>query len=131
MVREFEDIKTWQQARALTKGVYAATYRTAFRSHASLSDQMQRAAVSIMANIAEGFERGGRKEFIQFLYIAKGSSGELRSHLTVAWDQGLLPKKEFEDLAAQARTTSKLLYRFIESLKSTPIKGQKYKTPAD
>ena len=82
-VRYFEDLEVWKEARRLTKEVYAATHDAGFSKDFGLRDQIQRATVSIMYNIAGGFERGGNQEFIQFLYIAKASCGEVRSQLYV------------------------------------------------
>ena len=83
-IKYFEDLEVWQEARQLTRQVYRLTNNSKFSKDFGLSNQIQRAAVSIMSNVAEGFERGGNQEFIQFLYIAKGSCGEVRSQLYVA-----------------------------------------------
>jgi four helix bundle protein len=86
-IERYEDIQGWQRARELTKFIYAITKQEAFARDFSLKDQIRRAAVSVMSNIAEGFERGGRAEFIQFLSIAKSSAAEVQSQLYVALDQ--------------------------------------------
>ena len=86
-VKQFEDLNVWQEARQLVSAVYAASRARAFSQDFGLRDQIRRAAVSTMSNIAEGFERGTRKEFVQFLNIAKGSNGEVRSQLQVAADR--------------------------------------------
>ena len=86
-IEKFEDIQSWQKARTLTKEIYGVTLTGAFAKDFGLRDQIRRAAVSILSNIAEGFERGGDKEFLQFMAIAKGSAGELRAQLYVALDQ--------------------------------------------
>ncbi len=88
--KKFEDIKAWQKSRELTNEIYEATAQGDFARDFGLKDQIRRAAVSIMSNIAEGFERSGTGEFVQFLAIAKGSSGEVRSQLYVALDQQYL-----------------------------------------
>jgi four helix bundle protein len=80
-IKTFEDLEIWKEARCLTQDIYNISKAPKFSRDFALRDQMQRAAVSIMSNIAEGFERGGNQEFVQFLYIAKGSCGELRSQL--------------------------------------------------
>ena|SRR5579859_1370834 len=85
--QQFEDLQVWQDARCLVKQVYELTKQRLFRRDFGLHDQITRAATSTMSNIAEGFERGSRKEFIQFLNIAKGSNGEVRSQLYAALDQ--------------------------------------------
>ncbi len=86
-IKQFEDIESWKKARRLTKEIYDATSAGKFVRDFGLKDQIRRAAVSILSNIAEGFERGGDKEFLQFLAVAKGSCGELRAQLYVALDQ--------------------------------------------
>ena len=80
-IQNFEDLEIWKEARGLTQAIYRLTRDSRFSKDFGLRDQIQRAAISIMSNIAEGFERGGNQEFIQFLYVAKGSCGEVRSQL--------------------------------------------------
>jgi four helix bundle protein len=92
--KNFEDLNVWKQARQLTQEVYRLTKTEKFLKDFGLRDQIRQAAISIMSNIAEGFERGGNQEFIQFLYVAKASCGEVRSQLYVALDQGYLPKAD-------------------------------------
>ncbi len=94
-VKYFEDLEVWKEARRLTQQVYQATEDTRFSKDFGLRDQIRRASVSVMSNIAEGFERGGNQEFMQFLYIAKGSCGEVRSQLYMALDQGYVSKEHF------------------------------------
>lgn len=101
-VEKFEDLIAWQKARVLTRGVYEVTRQGPFSRDFSLRDQIRDAAVSIMSNTAEGFERGRRAEFHQFLSIAKSSCAEVRSHLYVALDSGYLPQAKFDELRAQA-----------------------------
>jgi four helix bundle protein len=96
-VARFEELVAWQKARSLTSQIYRATETGTISRDFGLKDQLRRAAVSIMANIAEGFERGKPTEFHQFLSIAKGSCGELRSHLYVAVDAGYLDKLSFRE----------------------------------
>jgi four helix bundle protein len=111
----FEDIIAWQKGRVLTNDVYAifrANRDYAFR------DQIQRAAVSVMNNIAEGFERKGNKEFVKFLYIAKGSCGEVRSMLYLGVDLNYIDKKEFDNLYNQALEISKMLSGLIKTLRT-------------
>jgi len=97
-VERFEDLIAWQKARVLCRAVYVATRRGAFAKDIGLSGQMQRAAVSVMSNIAEGFERARSREFHQFLSVAKGSLAEVRSLLYVALDTGYLNRDEFDEL---------------------------------
>ena len=108
-IRRFEDLIAWQKARALLKTVYQVTQRGALAKDFGLVGQIQRAAVSIMANIAEGFERGGLGEFHQFLSTAKASCAEVRSHLYAALDAGYLDKATFDDLITQAEEVARIL----------------------
>src|SRR6266478_7364132 len=96
-VKNFEDFEIWKDARALTREIYQLTRDSKFSKDFALRDQIRRAAVSIMSNIAEGFERGGNQEFVQFLYVAKASCGEVRSQLYVAVDQGYIFKADSEE----------------------------------
>ena len=91
-VKNFEDLEIWKDARALTREVYQLTRDSKFLKDFGLRDQIRRAAISVMSNIAEGFERGGNQEFVQFLYVAKASCGEVRSQLYVALDQGYVDR---------------------------------------
>ena len=112
-IQKFEDIESWQEAKKLTLTIYtlfSSTKDFGFR------DQIQRASVSIMNNIAEGFERQSDKEFKQFLYIAKGSSGEVRSMLSLAFELRYITASDFEKLTQQVVSISKLLSGFIKSL---------------
>ena len=118
--KQFEDLGVWQDARELVKEIYAASRQPMFHRDFSLRDQIRRAATSTMSNIAEGFERGSRKEFVQFLNIAKGSNGEVRSQLYVALDQEYLAEKAFAGLRAAAAALSRRLSRFITYLESYP-----------
>jgi len=97
-VSVFEDLIAWQKSRELTKLVYEASSKGTFCRDYGLRDQIRRASVSVMSNIAEGFERGGRREFHQFLVIAKASCAEVRSQLYVALDVGYLNKEMFDRL---------------------------------
>ncbi|MDP2842635.1 MAG: four helix bundle protein [Acetobacterium sp.] len=92
----FEDLEVWKTARELTNRIYGITADGSFSKDYGLRDQIRRAAVSVMSNIAEGYERGGNQELIQFLSIAKGSSGEVRSQLYVAMDQEYIDKRKSE-----------------------------------
>ncbi|MEP7327018.1 MAG: four helix bundle protein [Gemmatimonadota bacterium] len=108
-IRVFEDLIAWQKARALTRAVYGISRSGEFRRDFRLSGQIQAAAASTMANVAEGFDRGSRGEFHQFLCIAKGSSAEVRSHLYVALDAGYIEQAEFEALQKQAEEVSRII----------------------
>ena len=114
--RQFEDLNVWQEARQLVGTIYAASRQRAFNQDFGLRDQIRRAAISTMSNIAEGFERGTRKEFVQFLNIAKGSNGEVRSQLHVALGQKYISEKEFAALNKAAVILSRKLSDFIRYL---------------
>jgi four helix bundle protein len=129
-IQSFEEIEAWQKARELTRMVYAISNKGAFAKDFSLRDQMRRAVVSIMSNIAEGFERGGSAEFIQFLSIAKGSAGEVESQLYIAFDQGYISKEEFDSIRELTSSTKRLIAGFMKYLKSSNMKGQKFKHKA-
>jgi four helix bundle protein len=108
-IERFEDLIAWQKARALTRAIYEVTRQGAFAKDFGLAGQIQRAAVSIMSNVAEGFERGGRGEFHQFLSTAKASCAELRSQLYVALDVGYLDQRKFDELLRQAEEVARII----------------------
>ncbi len=126
-ITRFEEIEAWQAARKLTAAVYTITSNGDFSRDFGLVDQIRRASVSVMSNIAEGFERGGNREFVQYLYIAKGSAAEVQSQLYVALDAGYLGQEKFRELFEQARSTAHLIGGFIRYLTGTDRKGVKYK----
>ena len=115
-IEKFEDAEIWQAARMLVKAVYQATTQGAFARDFGLRDQIQRAAVSVMSNIAEGFERGSNREFRQFLFVAKASAGEVRSLLYVAHDLGYIDPPTFESLTKQAGSLGRQAAGFIKYL---------------
>jgi four helix bundle protein len=125
-IERFEDIDAWKKARELTKIIYDVTGQGKIAADFPLRDQLRRAAVSIMANIAEGFEREGNKEFRQFLAVAKGSVGEVKSLLYVALDAGLTSTEQFLRLTALAEEVSRLLAGFLRYLKASDRKGSKF-----
>ena len=108
-IARFEDLVAWQKVLDLTVAVYEATRHGPFQKDFGLSSQMQRSAVSIPSNVAEGFERGGRAEFHQFLSTAKGSCGELRSHFYVASRIGYLGQADFSQLLGQAEEVARII----------------------
>ena len=126
-IEKFEDIIAWQKARALTKEIYKCTQAGGFARDYGLKDQIQRASVSTMANVAEGFERGGDKEFAQFLSTSKGSCGEVKSHLYVALDQEYITPAGFDELCGQASEVSQLLSGFMTYLRESDLRGRKYR----
>ena len=117
-IEKFEDVEAWQKARELSKAIYAVTSDGAFAKDFGLRDQIRRAAVSVMSNIAEGFDRGGNRELIQFLFIAKGSAAEVQAQLYVALDAAYLKQERFQQLYDLAGDTSRLLGGFIRYLKT-------------
>ncbi|MDO8587189.1 MAG: four helix bundle protein [Armatimonadota bacterium] len=108
-ITRFEELLAWQKARELTREVYRITKDGPFSRDYGLTGQIRRAAVSIMANIAEGFERGGRSEFHQFLSVAKASCAELRSHFYVALDAGCVDEPAFRKLIALAEEQARIV----------------------
>ena len=126
-IQKFEDILAWQKARHLTGEIYAHSKTGAFAKDFGLRDQIQRASVSIMGNVAEGFDRGGDKEFIQFLSISKGSCGEVKSHLYVALDQQYINSTQFNELYHSADEVGRLLAGFMAYLGQSDLRGRKYK----
>lgn len=131
MAKRFEELAVWQKARELTSTIYSLTKKPGFSRDYGLVDQIRRAAVSVMSNIAEGFERGGKEELIQFLYIAKASCGEVRSQLYIARDLGYIAEQELTKTLSMAETISKQIYYFIESVKGSRYKGLKFKPTRD
>ncbi len=117
-VNRFEDLDCWQHARQLTRSIYRLTANGTFARDYSLIDQMRRASVSIMANIAEGFARKGSREFTQFLFVAKASAAELQSHAYVALDQGYMEAPDFQVLYDQLDHTSRMLSNLIKHLRT-------------
>ncbi|MCI0403639.1 MAG: four helix bundle protein [Acidobacteria bacterium] len=118
--KQLEDLHIYGQARELTNRVYALTRNSSFARDRALQDQMRRAAVSVLSNIAEGFERGSKREFAHALTVAKGSCGELRAQLVVASDQKYLTLAECEDVTDKCRRLSAGISRLISYLRSKP-----------
>jgi four helix bundle protein len=125
-VKNFEDFEIWKEARTLTREIYQLTNDSKFSKDFALRDQIRRGVVSIMSNIAEGFERGGNQEFIQFLYVAKASCGEVRSQLYVALDQSYVSPKDCNDVSKSFRRLSIMISNLIDYLKRSGMKGSKY-----
>jgi four helix bundle protein len=123
----FEELEVWKRARELTARVYALTRRGALARDSALRRQMCRSAVSVMSNIAEGYERGGNRELINFLSMAKGSAGELRSQTYVAQDADLLDADQLEQLRGDCLALSRMLAGFIKYLQRRDYKGHKFR----
>ncbi|RYY65745.1 MAG: four helix bundle protein [Chitinophagaceae bacterium] len=126
-IQKFEEIVSWQEARILNQEMGKLIDTERFSKNFRLIAQIEGSAGSIMENIAEGFERGGNKEFLQFLYIAKGSCGELRSQLYRALDRNYIDEMEFEKYSTHTKKINFLIQKLIAYLSSSPIKGVKYK----
>ena len=118
-IERFEDLAVWMKARELTKKIYEITGQNQFAKEYGLRDQIRRASVSVMSNIAEGFERRGDKEFKRFLFIAKGSAGEVRSQLYVALDTCFITEYQFTELMTLAEEVSRMISGLITYLQSS------------
>ncbi len=125
--QRFEDLPVWQEAIRLAEQVYALTEDAAFAKQRSLQDQIERAAVSVSNNIAEGFERGTTNELLAFLYIARGSAGEVRSMLCLLEKIGRFRhlKSQISDLKSVAESCSRQLRAWAANLQDSPIEGQR------
>lgn len=123
----FEDIECWKKSRELTKLIYQVSKIGDFAKDFGLCNQIRRAVVSVLSNIAEGFERDGNKEFYQFLALAKGSCGEVRAQLYVAFDQSYITDSEFRNMSAKAQEISRMISGLMKYLQQSEMKGKKYK----
>ena len=128
-ITRFEDIEAWQLARLLVSATFEICKTTPLRREYGLKDQIQRSAVSIMANIAEGFGRRGHQEFIQYLRIARGSCSEVQSHLYVALDAGHIDQETFRSMQDQATLVGRKISAFIQYLNSTSRSRNKKPSP--
>ena len=125
-IRKIEDLRVWQSARVICKDVYVLTRKEEFEKDFRFVQQIRSAAGSIMDNIAEGYGRGGNKEFIQFLSIAKGSTQEVLSQLYRAYDVQHITEQEFTETKQLLNTISVMLHNLIERLKQSDVKGSKF-----
>ena len=128
-IERFEDLIAWQKARELTRAIYEATRQGSFAKDYGLSGQIQRAAVSIMSNIAEGFGRGAKTEFIRFFFIAKGSCGEVRAQSAIAHNRQYIEDTDYIRLLKLARRVSGMLSNFLAHLQGSDYQGEKFKRP--
>ncbi|MBL7846704.1 MAG: four helix bundle protein [Cyclobacteriaceae bacterium] len=126
-IERFEDIRSWQLARRLAHEIFLVTQREPVRYDFSLKDQINKSMGSIMDNIAEGFERDGNKEFIQFLFISKASAGEARSQWYRMFDRNYTSGAEYERIMAELNQISYLIKRLINYLKESEMKGSKFR----
>ena len=127
-IHKIEDLRIWQNARLICKTVYTLTRKEEFEKDYRFVQQFRAAAGSIMDNIAEGYGRGGNKEFIQFLSIARGSCQEVLSQLYRAYDVEYITEEEFTNNKYLLNTTSVMIHNMIEQIKKSSIKGTKYNT---
>ena len=127
-IERFEDLEAWKLARVLTSLVYTCSGAGNFGHDFALRDQIRRASISIVSNIAEGFERDGDKEFIQFLSMAKGSCGEVRAQLYLAVDQKYISEALFQELTTKAIQLSRVISGLVRYLRQSQLSGKKYKT---
>lgn len=116
-IKQFEEIEAWKEARRLTQMAYGLTDNTGFGKDFGLRDQIQRAAVSVMSNISEGFDSGSKAEFSRFLGYARRSASEVQCHLYVAVDQGYMTQDQFRAVYQQAETVRKLVSAFARYLR--------------
>jgi four helix bundle protein len=125
-IQRFEDLEVWKKAREMCKFISELTQKEHFSRDFSLKDQIKRSSGSVMDNIAEGFERGGNKEFINFLTYSKGSLGEVRSQSYRAYDYNYITEVELNTLIADSISLSERLGKFINYLKNSDFKGTKF-----
>ena len=125
--KKFEEIECWKRARELTRRIYRISADAPFARDFGLKDQIRRAAVSVMSNIAEGYDRSGTGEFVHFLATAKGSAAEVRCQLYVAVDQGYIQESDFAELNALASETGRMVAGLMKYLRGSGLKGTKFK----
>lgn len=126
-IKQFEDLEIWQKSREVCQIVYSLKQNTNLKNDYKLYSQLKGSSGSIMDNIAEGFERNGNREFIQFLSIAKASCGETRSQIYRAFDRGYLNEDDFEDFKSKVISLSRQINGFIDYLQKSDFKGTKFK----
>lgn len=127
-IKKFEDLEVWKMARELCQEIFQLTLQEAFARDFGLKNQIRDSSGSVMDNIAEGFERDGSREFVQFLSISKGSCGERRSQLYRALDRDYITKEQFELLSQKTIDLGRKISNLMIYLKNSEIKGNKFKT---
>jgi four helix bundle protein len=130
-IEKFEDLDIWNESRKFAADIYKLTLGESFKRDYGLREQIQRAAVSILSNIAEGFERENNKEFINFLKYAKGSAGEVRAQLHLALDLGYIGDDEFKNIHSHVLSISKQLSGFMKYLKGSNLPNHKLVVKSD
>ena len=125
-VKRFEDLEIWQEAREICKIVFTITSTTPFCNDFKFRDQIRASGGSAMDNVAEGFDRGGNKEFHQFLSVVRGSTGEVRSQTYRAYDYKYINEEMFNNLLERTDSLSRKTYNLMQHLKNSDIKGLKY-----
>ena len=125
-INSFEDLECWRKARQLTRRVYEVSDRGRFARDFTLKDQIRRASVAVMSNIAEGLDRDGNAEFVHFLSIAKGSAAEVRAQLYVSLDQSYLDEEEFQELALLTAETARIIGGLMKYLRNSEYRGPKF-----
>jgi four helix bundle protein len=125
VAKRFEDLIFWQRARELTKLIYTYAQKGEFKKDFGLKEQIQRSSVSVMSNIAEGFGRGSNKEFVQFLFIAKGSLAEVQAQLYLAEDLGYICNADFKKAYGVTKEISLMINSFVKKIKAVGKQGLK------
>ena len=125
-IERFEDIKSWKKAREVTNDVFDFSDRGRFATDFALKNQIRKSCLSVLSNIAEGFEREGNREFINFLSIAKGSCGEARAQLYIAFDRNYISDEDFRLTLRKLEEVSRLIGGFVRYLKQSDLKGSKF-----
>jgi four helix bundle protein len=129
-IERFEDLEAWKRARSFAKLIHTVSGDGDFGRDFALKGQIRRAAISIVSNIAEGFERDGDKEFLEYLFVAKGSCGEVRAQLYLAMDYKYITEEEFSQLKMKALELNRIISGLIKYLKQSHFTGKKYKARA-
>ncbi len=129
--KKFEDLDVWQKAKEFSVLLYKVTNEPSFKKDFGMIDQLRRASVSIVSNIAEGYERNGNKELVQFLSFAKGSAGEIRAQLHIARELEYINENQFKELYEKISALSKMLAGFIAYIKGSDYKGAKFVNEPD
>lgn len=130
-ITRFEDIEAWKISRQLTNSVYAQSNQAGFNRDFGLRDQIRRASVSVMSNVAEGFESRTDVQFINFLGMARASAGEVRAQLYIALDQKYISEEQFKDTYAMAETCARQIAKFIKYLEANPRPRRISDDPSD